>query len=213
MTKETMTIHKALSELKIIDDRIGKAMGTTSFAKINRHNNAKIDGKTINEYKDIVNAAYAKTCDLINRRNAIKRAVVQSNAVATVKINGVAYTVAEAIDMKQTGMLHYQVLLEKLTTEWAHCRSEIEKRNGDKLVKDAETYVTGLLGSKEGKTNISDFEEATKAYMSANAYDIVSPLNMTELISELTDKIDSFTSEVDSALSVSNAITEITIEY
>ena len=41
--KETMTIYKALSELKTLDARISNAMDNT-FVVSNKHSNAKIGG-------------------------------------------------------------------------------------------------------------------------------------------------------------------------
>lgn len=44
MTRETMTVHKALSELKLLDDRINKAVTTSIFCAPNKHSNEKIGG-------------------------------------------------------------------------------------------------------------------------------------------------------------------------
>lgn len=47
MTTETMTIHKALCELKTLDSRIKKAIEGSVFVFANKHSNAKVSGKTI----------------------------------------------------------------------------------------------------------------------------------------------------------------------
>ena len=54
---------------------------------------------------------------------------------------------------------------------------------------------------------------AQKVYMTNNTYDIVTGLDIEEVIKELTDRIDAFKAEVDSALSVSNALTVIEFDY
>ena len=99
MNKERLTVHRALAELKTIDSRITKAINTSKFVIANKHSNEKIDGKPISEVRENMKSAYQKVTDLIARRNAIKRAVVLSNANTNVVVNGVTYTVAEAIDM------------------------------------------------------------------------------------------------------------------
>ena len=70
-----------------------------------------------------------------------------------------------------------------------------------------------MYGSKEGKTNTADFEKAKKDFITANSYDLVDPLGIKKKIDKLEEYISNFKTEVDAALSVSNAITEITVEY
>lgn len=213
MTTETMTIHKALAELKLIDNRILSAIDDATFCIANKHSNEKINGVSIEEYKSVMQSSYDKATDLTKRRNAIKRAVVLSNAVTKVKINDTEYTVAEAIDMKNHGVELDQVLLDKLRTQYNRAQAEILKQNGADLEKRAEQYVIGLYGSKEGKTNTEDFERTKKDFITAQSYELVDPLKILEKINALEEKISAFTAEVDSALSISNAITEISISY
>ena len=84
MTKEQMTVHKALAELKVMDSRIAKSIQEGSYVVANKHSNEKIKGMTIADYKEYMKASHNKVTDLINRRNAIKRAVVLSNATTMV---------------------------------------------------------------------------------------------------------------------------------
>ena len=114
MTTETMTIHKALCELKTLDSRIKKAIEGSVFVFANKHSNAKVSGKTISAYSDEVKSAYQSACDLIARRDAITRAVTLSNATTKVTIGGQEYTIAEAIEMKNHGIPMQQKLLDKL---------------------------------------------------------------------------------------------------
>ena len=97
-TKEQMTVHKALAELKIIDSRIENAISGGTYVVANKHSNTKIHGVTIDEFKTQMKSDFQKVTDLIARRNAIKRAVVASNATTKVKVGNVEYTVAEAIE-------------------------------------------------------------------------------------------------------------------
>ena len=103
-TKEQMTVHKALAELKVIDSRINNAIRSGTFVVANKHSNDKIHGVTINEFKNSMKSDFQKVSDLIARRNAIKKAVVASNAVTKVKVGDTEYTVATAIEMKNHGM-------------------------------------------------------------------------------------------------------------
>ena len=111
MTKETMSVHKALSELKIMESRITNAIGTGIYCIENKHSNEKIKGVLIDDYKKVMHGNYDKATDLIKRYNAIKKAVVLSNAKTTVMIGEKEYTVAEAIYMNNHGVQFDELLL------------------------------------------------------------------------------------------------------
>ena len=212
MIHEKMTVHKALAELKTLNDRINTAIGESVFVKANRHNNTKIFGKTIEEFKADSASSLTSATALINRRNAMKRAVVLSNAVTKVEIGGVEYTVAEAIEMNNHGMENLVELRNCLREQYSSVKRMVESENGDKLVKACENYIQATFGTKE-KINNPDIEMAQKVYMTNNTYDIVTGFDIEKVIKELTDRIDAFKAEVDSALSVSNALTVIEFDY
>lgn len=212
-TVETMTIHKALAELKILDGRIKKEIQNGSYCAANKHSNEKINGIPIEDFKKAVQGTYDKVTDLINRRKAIKKAVVLSNAKTTVKIADVEYTVAEAIEMKNHGIEFESMLINIMDNQYKAAQAAVNLRNGDDLEQRADQYVTAIYGQKEGKTNSADIDKVRKDFLEANSYEIVDPINVPEKLEELRKKIDAFMAEVDSALSVSNALTEITIEY
>ncbi len=212
MIHEKMTVHKALAELKTLDDRINSEITGSVFVRANRHNNMKIFGKTIADFMADTESSYQSVKALINRRNAMKRAVVLSNAVTKVEIGGVEYTVAEAIEMNNHGMENLVGLRNCLREQYSSVKRMVESENGDKLVKACENYIQATFGTKE-KINNPDIEMAQKVYMANNTYDIVTGLDIEKVIKELTDRIDAFKAEVDSALSVSNALTVIEFDY
>ena len=212
MIHEKMTVHKALAELKTLDDRINSEITGSVFVRANRHSNTKIFGKAIPDFMADTESSYQSVKALINRRNAMKRAVVLSNAITKVEIGGVEYTVAEAIEMNNHGMENLVDLRDCLREQYSSVKRMVESENGDKLVKACENYIQATFGTKE-KINNPDIEMAQKAYMANNTYDIVTGLDIEKVIKELTDRIDAFKAEVDSALSVSNALTVIEFDY
>ena len=212
MIHEKMTVHKALAELKTLDDRINSEITGSVFVRANRHNNMKIFGKTIADFMADTESSYQSVKALINRRNAMKRAVVLSNAITKVNIGGVEYTVAEAIEMNNHGMENLVELRNCLREQYSSVKRMVESENGDKLVKACENYIQATFGTKE-KINNPDIETAQNVYMANNTYDIVTGLDIEKVIKELTDRIDAFKAEVDSALSVSNALTVIEFDY
>lgn len=211
-TVEKMTIHKALCELKILDSRINNAISSARFCLANKHSNEKVNGVTVEEYQETMRASYNKASDLIRRREAIKRAVVLSNAKTIVKIGGKEYTVAEAIEMNNHGIDLKLQLKNAMKKQYDSAMTAIISKNS--VVDDKATeYVVGLFGQKESKTANEEYEKARKSYIEANTMELIDPVNILEKIEALEVEIADFTTEVDSALSVSNALTEITVEY
>lgn len=211
-TIEKMTVHKALAELKIIDSRIERAIDA-QFCVVNKHSNEKINGIPVEDAKKLMVGSYDKASDLIKRRNAIKRAVVLSNAKTIVTIADREYTVAEAIEMKNHGIEFEELLFHEMKNQYANANRIITAENGEKLSEKADKFVIDMYGSKEGKTNTADFEKAKKDFITANSYDLVDPIGIKKKIDELEEYVSNFKTEVDAALSVSNAITEIAVEY
>lgn len=207
-----MTIHRALAELKVIDDRITKKIMGFEVCFPNRHSNSKVSGIPVNEFSENIKNTYKSIRTEINRSEAIKRAVTLSNAVTEVQIAGTTYRVAEAIAMKNKGIETKQMLLDRIRSIYAKNKSYVEDKNGDDLEKRATDYVQGLCGNKE-KVQSSEVEEIRKTFIAANTYDLVDPIGCESVINDLSEKIDNFIAEVDSALSVSNAMTEIEFSY
>lgn len=212
MTTETMTVHRALSELKVLDSRINNAILSGDFVITKKNNQDTVKGKSVEQFKAKAKESFQKTSDLIRRRNAIKNAVVVSNANTKVKIGDKEYTVAEAIEKKNHGMDYYVQLCDVLCQQFAKQRAELEKHNAS-LQQKAEQFVTGLMGGKDIKTDSEEYISAVDTYTKSNTMTLLDPLGIEKKIEELDDVINMFLPEVDAALSVSNAVTTITIEY
>lgn len=212
-----MTVHKALAELKVIDSRINNAIRSGTFVVANKHSNDKIHGVTINEFKNSMKSDFQKVSDLIARRNAIKKAVVASNAVTKVKVGDTEYTVATAIEMKNHGMEFKNTFKKCLESQYAVAKNELDKNSGDPLEKRAENYVLSVIQAQPKDSKMAVDSEAMKnlraQYIKDNTYDIIDPIGVKDSIEQLDNEISSFITEVDAALSVSNALTVLDIEY
>lgn len=211
MEKQTMTIHEALSELKTLDKRIFKKISEFTPCVANKHSNDKIKGIDIASFKDHQQAEYQAITDLIKRRIDIKKALVLSNATTKVTIDGIEYTVAEAIEMKQSGIELWSNLYEKVALAYSQAQNMCASNNSN-LNEAADEYVIRLLGG-DGKGAISTkvIDDAKNAYIESNKYDIVEAINCENEINVLENRVNKFLTEVDAALSVSNALTCIEI--
>ncbi|MCI9483577.1 MAG: hypothetical protein HFH27_03835 [Clostridiaceae bacterium] len=213
MTTEKMTVHKALAELKTMDARISKAIGSTAFVVANKHSNRKINGKPVSEFCEQAVSAYKSASALIRRRDAIKRAVVLSNAAAKVVINGAEFTVAEAIEMKNHGVAYQQQLLDQLAADYQQAQAEADKQNGKALETRADAYLKDLFGSSDPKNLSEEVKKARQDFIESQTYELVDPVGAYREMERLEKEINDFMVEVDAALSVANALTEITVSY
>jgi hypothetical protein len=212
MTTETMTVHQALCELKTLDARIVKAM-SESFVFANKHSNTKVSGQDISDFCEQIKSNYQSVTDLIARRDAIKRAVVNSNAVTTVVIGGKTYTVAEAIDMKNNGIPARQRLLSRITSSWDDANRVAMRSNGADLEDRADAYIKSLFGNSDMKGVTEDVKKMRADFITAQTVEIVDPINAKDEMKRLEKEINDFVVEIDSSLSVSNALTKIEISY
>ena len=211
MTTETMTIHEALSELKVLDKRIKKEISEAKFADFNQHCNTKINGVAISDYKAAIQAKFMKITDLIKRRTAIKKAITNSNATTIVTIGDVSMTVAEAIEYKRSGIEFKEMLLNKVSADYNIAIGNIHAIN-DTISDKAISYVERAYSNKES-VNKDVIESAKAKFIEDNSLDLIDPIGCEKTIEILSTETDTFMSKVDATLSISNALTKITIEY
>ena len=146
-TTQTMSIHRALSELKTLKDRIPKAIQEADFIATDRKSAQKINGLSIEDYEKTIQAGFDKAVSLIERRNQLKDAVVQSNAVTEVVVAGETMTVAKAIERKSS-IAYEEKLLSMMVTKRRMAINKLSMEN-ETLPSRLEDYLTAILGNKE----------------------------------------------------------------
>ena len=204
-----LSIHRALTELKMLTLRIEAATNEVSAVVANRKSNRKINGVDIPGYEKQMQASYDKVLGLISYRNKIKALVVQSNANTKVLVGKEEMTVAEAIERKQS-IQYEKNLLEVIQHQHRSAINTVAKEN-DALPAKLETYLINILGNKD-KQSPDEVKLHTETFMKRNEYEIIDPLNVKKQIESLSTRIEEFESEVDAVLSESNATTFIEVE-
>lgn len=213
MTQETMNIHRALVELKTLEARILKEIRGGTYVVPNKHSNAKIGGISIADFCEGVKAHYQKVRDLIKRREAIKRAVVLSNATTKVVINGKEYTVAEAIEMKNHGISELQTLMSMMATQYNEATRKADRENSDLLDRRADEFIRSTYGATDLKNMGEEIRQKRNEFIAEQTVELVDPIGVKAQVEELEKYISGFLVEVDSVLSTSNATTEIEVNY
>lgn len=213
MTTEKMSIHQALVELKTLDKRIESAIREGEWVVANKHSNGKIGGVDLKDFVEDVKARHQKVTSLIARTEAIKRAVVNSNAVTKVTIAGKEYTVAEAIEMKNHGIERLRNFVLRLNHDYTMAKTAADRANGTELERRADDYVRTMIGNTDVKGMTDEVKRLRDEFIKAQTMELVDPIGVLKQIEQLNEQINAFEVNVDSALSVSNALTNIEISY
>lgn len=212
MNKETMTIHQALCELKVIDKRLSTVM--TEFQPVTKKKTyeAVANGVKLEDWNERTKSTYQSILDLITRRTAIKSAVVKSNATTKVTVMDKEYVVAEVIELLQSGTSFCTELSNATIRRYNFVLGEIDKANSD-IDKRADNHVAQLYGNGDKKNIAEDSKKARDEYIASQTVVLVDPLGIKDRVEKIVSFSDRFRIEADSALSTSNAITTITVEY
>ena len=80
MTTETMTIHRALAELKVLENRINKTISDAKFCAAVKQSMKKVNGVSLEDFKVGSQSSLDTIRDLIARQEAIKKAISVSKA-------------------------------------------------------------------------------------------------------------------------------------
>lgn len=204
-----LSIHRALTELKMLNQRIEAATNEVSAVLANRKSNSKINGVEIQEYEKQMQSSYDKVVGLVDYRNRIKSLVVESNAKTKVTVGKEEMTVAEAIERKQSIQFEKK-LLEVMQQQYRSAINMVAKEN-DALPAKLETYLINILGNKD-KQSPEEVKLHTETFMKRNEYELIDPMNVKKKIEALNSRIEEFESEVDAVLSESNATTFIEVQ-
>ena len=208
--KRRISITEALTELKLYDSKINKAISSAVFVGAKKKSSDAVGFMKVSSFNDNARSGYQSVMDLIQNRNNLKKAIVQSNAVTTVEIAGVTYTVAEAIE-KKSSISYLENLLYSMKEQWNKAVTTVDKENkrvDQQVDKMLETFVGK---DSEKKISDNDFAAISNPYRDKNEFELVNPLDLYTKIQTLEADIDAFRADVDVRLSISNSVTYIEV--
>lgn len=204
-----MTITRGLAELKLLDSRINRSINEAVLGSNSVGKKLPTGYNSVEDVEKRAKSDYQSVKDLLKRRNAIKSAIVLSNATTVVEVAGVKMTVAEAIERK-TSISYEEQLLSKMRSTYTQVVNHVDRINNEMKAR-LDSHLETLFG-KEGKVNPQSHEDIVKAFKADNEATFIDPINLEKQINELVKSIEDFNMEVDFTLSESNTITRITIE-
>lgn len=210
---QTMSVTRALVELKRLNERITTAIQSGKFVSrtIGKETYKKVAGTvdTVAETTRRIQASFDTVDALILNREKIKSAIVMSNATTKVTILKREVTVAEAIELKSTigfRELYLQCLRQQLVNE----TTLVEKSNV--LMETAiEVSLNTVYSSEKGKVDADTLKMISDPQKNQKESALLDPAKIQDRIDKLTSEISDLTSELDFTLSESNAKTLITV--
>ena len=201
-----ISITRALTELKLLDSRITKAISEIKFAVcVTKNTNYNINK---NDFTSQAVSKLQSLNDLIARREKLKSSIMKSNAVTCVKIGTKEMTVIEAIEMKKT-IKHKEALLDVIKRQRLQVTKDFENHKA-KVKQSIDANITQIC-SRDVKPDPSTIQDLTDMMWKNDPVEIYDPIGLDKTIEALTTEIEDFNSNVDFALSESNSLTLIEI--
>lgn len=209
MTKVKMTIHRGLSELKLIDDRINKGIAAIVPSGVMQKDKKVNNFHDKKDFDTTAKSALQSVKDLMERKSAIKSAIVASNGVTKVLVAGHEMTVADAITAKDT-IKFKKSLYQTLLARHKQAQGQVNLNN-EKITENALALAEATVGKENVKNGNEQATELMKVYTETNEFHLVDPLEVEKLAAAAEAEISEFESEVDAVLSESNAVTFIEV--
>lgn len=205
------SIHRCLAELKTLESRITSAIYGVNIVGKKKNSADRVEDTytSVQSFNERAVSDLQKVTDLIARRQTIKDAVVNSNATTIVTIGGKSYTVAAAIERKNS-IAYEKSLLAKLRTQYTNNLAEVNRFNS-KMEENLDKQISMLTGSDSNNKNSDNMKGFAEEYRKQNGWELIDPLNAKEKYEKLEQEIMDFETEVDYTLSTSNSITEVEI--
>lgn len=202
----TMTIHRALGEIKLYDKKIIDLLDK-DFVLASKKRLAKIHGIDIEKYKEEMKANLQSLRALMRNRQTLKSAIAKSNETTEVTIGGETMTVLDAIERKNF-MNMRMTIVNTLKSQFNRADREVHLYE-DNLQTNLENYIKNTTKELNNKDLI---DSLTESYKSLNEVVMIDPSNLRFVIEEMTKENDQFNTEVDYVLSESNSNTTIEVD-
>ena len=215
---EKMLMMQALDErdllVKTINDKIEK-IKLVDVKKRNEETTA--DNRiSIEEFSKNAESDYQQITDLIERYQRLDAAIIASNAATWIETKYGKYTVSDAIALRNRlkGEGIYSVdtsfessIIEQFRKQYQNAIMVADAKNKN-IERQAEEMRMSILG-KDSKTKEFKPLEVVDAYIKENTTEIIDPLGAKKKMQELLEKTETWLSELNTRIKVSNATTFI----
>jgi len=206
---ETMTLHRALAEIKLLDKKIAKAIRTLEATGLRQGSLLVNKSKTVADFEKDAKAIFQSIKSMIERKEKIKSAITRKNTETIVTVAGNSMSIADAINRKNNIEQH-KMVVNTLRNSYSDSTLHMENRN--RLVEERAIDIAKTALQKDHvKIGDNDAVAITKPFVDANKYHLVDPLKASETAEILDNEIAEFEAEIDAVLSEANAMTTLEI--
>lgn len=216
MAVTQISITRGLKELKLLDDRIRKAI-VQPFIGVRKGTSDEsaevvgISGVKVKDYEKTLAANFDKAEGLFKYRAELKGLIIKSNAATIVTLGGKDMTVAEAIEYKSHIELR-RIYLAQLITQSRQAQDRVELGN-EQLTVRIDTQINTVLSKEKSSSNFPALRaEIVDPIERAGKLSLIDPFTLSQKAKATMEEIDTFVTEVDFVLSESNSKTVITID-
>lgn len=205
----TYTVTEALAKLKLTNKKIENATSQVLIGYTVTGGNKTVPPgfRDQEEFKKEVKARLDSAAGLVAFRDKLKKAVVESNARTKVVVGKKEMTVAEAIETKAS-IKNRKALCLHLTNNLMMMKTRVATHNAS-LDGKADEHVSKTFGASAATVPEADRAACREAYLKNNTAYLVTHDSLESYTDQLRDEIEDFEMNVDVALSVVNARTEI----
>lgn len=215
-TEIKLSITRALTMIKTIgkqiDDYFNQERILISALVGNKEKTAVVSIKTKSDLDKRIQSDHDTLEELVRKRQALKNAVVLSNASESIEICGKTITVVEAIEMKALVPTKERILKSY--------RNQITSVNKfiDSQKTDIETRIAKLIEVQTTENSTPEDKDQMMKMVRANEEGdklpvMHDPLNLIDKAEKLEKEIHDIKEELDYVLSEHNAVTIITATY
>lgn len=208
-----ISITRALTEVKHLSDRISRALQEPFVGIAKGQDNHKVcvnsPSASVEAVSTTLKSNLQSAIDLIARRELLKRAIIQSNAVTMVTIAGKTMSVAEAIE-KKASVQFTKTFVQSLRNQFVTSRNKVEAEN-TKLMNEINIAVQAAYGNEKGKVDDSQYFAVANPRLKLSQYSLIDPNNVEAVIKKMDDELSAFLEEVDFVLSESNSSVKIEV--
>ena len=218
MAKQTISVTRALVELKRYEQRLHQALAQGTFAAVSYGEAEKTRVESVNrqripsvvkDVETLITSSFQSVNDLITNRAALKAAIVASNAATKVKFLDREISVAEAIETKSslTMLRTAQTTMNNQVVQAVNTVAQADA----KLKVTIETLTGQALGGS-GKADASAQEAIAMLQNAAHRPQVIGHEVATKNLQALQERISAIEAELDFTLSESNAKTLIEVD-
>ena len=229
---EKMTISQMIAETKRLDVVMREERDKIDFVKFYRKDKPFINGRTVKEHTDKMQADLQSYIDNQKRLFAIKSALSKANRETTLTVPAqpllanfisASYdenqteeiTIAEAINRK---IFFKNILVEEARSLMRRFSQDLAYKN--RLDEEVEFYISETLNKKFPQDarqawNMEKYNEEKKKEAENTQVIRIDPANLvdTDAIAKYSNAIAKYLSDIDTLLSQVNASTVVEIEY